>query len=166
MQSSPKHAAVYIPPPVIGIVIFLFSLAVQHWLPISRHLLYESTAKITGWLFIIIALFFGMSGIFRFLRTNNTVETFKAASSLQTTGIYTISRNPMYAGLVCLYAGLALLIGNWWAVILIPAFMIILQVYVIRREEIYLQYAFGEQYFLYKKQVRRWIGKKKKAPAK
>ncbi|TAM98269.1 MAG: isoprenylcysteine carboxylmethyltransferase family protein [Chitinophagaceae bacterium] len=163
MKIHPTHAAVYIPPPVIGILIFLLSIGIQKYFPIGHHLFHSTILIITGWLFIIIALSFGMSGIFRFLRTNNTVETFKAASSLQTTGIYTISRNPMYVGLVCLYTGLSLLIGNWWTVIFIAVFIFILQEYVIRREERYLRYAFGEQYISYTRRVRRWIGRKKKA---
>lgn len=163
MQSSPKHAAVYIPPPVIGIVIFLLSLIIQRWLPIAQSPLHHFITRIIGWIFILLASFFGISGVSRFLRTNNTVETFKPASSLQTTGIYTISRNPMYVGLICLYGGLALLMGNWWSVFFIPLFIFILQVYVIRREENYLQHAFGEEYITYRSHVRRWIGKKKKA---
>ncbi|MGH2643367.1 MAG: methyltransferase family protein [Chitinophagaceae bacterium] len=162
MKTNPNHPAVYIPPPLIGLVIFLFSFVIQRWVVINHSYLYHFIAHIIGWIFVLLSLFFGMSGVFRFLRTNNTVETFRSASSLQTTGIYTISRNPMYVGLVCLYTGLSLLIGNWWTIIFIPLFIIILQLYVIQREEIYLQYTFGEQYANYKKKVRRWIGKRKK----
>jgi protein-S-isoprenylcysteine O-methyltransferase Ste14 len=34
---------------------------------------------------------------------------------------------------------------------------IIVQIYIIRREEKYLDRAFAEEYRLYKKKVRRWI---------
>ncbi|TAN16636.1 MAG: isoprenylcysteine carboxylmethyltransferase family protein [Chitinophagaceae bacterium] len=162
MKSSPKHAAVYIPPPLIGIIIFLFSLGIQSHFPVSRDHFHNIFIRITGWIFIGAAMFFGGSGVFRFFKTKNTVETFKPASSLQTSGIYTISRNPMYAGLVSLYIGLAFIIENGWTVILTPLFIFILQTYVIRREEYYLTHAFGEPYLIYKNSVRRWLGRKKK----
>jgi protein-S-isoprenylcysteine O-methyltransferase Ste14 len=47
--------------------------------------------------------------------------------------------------------------GNWWAFIFIPLIIIIVQSYVIRGEENYLQRAFGEEYNAYRKKVRRWI---------
>lgn len=149
-------------PPVIGILIFLLTIGIQKMLPVRHALFHQAVLVIAGWLFVVLAFFFGMSGVFRFLKTNNTVETFKPASSLQTSGIYTISRNPMYVGLVSLYAGLALLIGNWWTILFIALFIFVLQKYVIHREERYLQYAFGDEYIAYMNHVRRWIGKKKK----
>ena len=63
----------------------------------------------------------------------------------------------MYMGLLILYSGIAMLEGNWWAFIFIPLIIIIVQSYVIRGEENYLQRAFGEEYNAYRKKVRRWI---------
>ena len=164
MKVRPKHAGVYIPPPLIGIIIFLFSLGIQVYIPISLVHLHNAFTRIIGWIFIGVAIFTGGWGVLRFFKTKNTVETFKPATSLQTTGIYTISRNPMYVGLVSLYMGSAFLAGNVWTLILTVLFIFILQAYVIRREEHYLEYAFGISYILYKNSVRRWFGRKKGFP--
>jgi protein-S-isoprenylcysteine O-methyltransferase Ste14 len=63
----------------------------------------------------------------------------------------------MYVSLVCLYSGLAVFLGNWWTLILLPFLIIVVQLYVINKEEQYLQQAFGNSYTEYKRRVRRWI---------
>jgi len=83
--------------------------------------------------------------------------TIKPATSLQTTGIYSISRNPMYVGLMNLYIGLSFIIGNWWNFILFPALILFIQIVVIRKEEKYLEREFGTLFLQYKQKVRRWI---------
>ncbi|GAB3714419.1 hypothetical protein GCM10027592_54200 [Spirosoma flavus] len=85
------------------------------------------------------------------------VITSKPARSLQTGGIYSLSRNPMYLGLLLLYAGLSLLIGNVWTMLLLPFLVLIVTRYVIKREERYLERAFGHAYQSYKEKVRRWL---------
>ena len=63
----------------------------------------------------------------------------------------------MYVGLAILYLGITCLIGNWWNVILFPLLFIIVQEYIIKREEKYLELEFGKEYNEYKKTVRRWL---------
>jgi protein-S-isoprenylcysteine O-methyltransferase Ste14 len=63
----------------------------------------------------------------------------------------------MYFGLVCLYGGLALWFGVFWALILLPGVVVLIQQYVIIREEQYLERKFGDEYLRYKASVRRWI---------
>ena len=81
----------------------------------------------------------------------------KPATSLQTTGIYSITRNPMYVGLLFVYIGLTFLIGNLWNFIFFPLLVIFIQEYIIKREEKYLQHEFGQEYEMYKQRVRRWL---------
>ncbi len=63
----------------------------------------------------------------------------------------------MYVSLLLVYTGLSFLIGNWWNLILLPLLVFIVQEYVIKREENYLDRRFGQQYADYKKRVRRWL---------
>jgi len=63
----------------------------------------------------------------------------------------------MYLGLLLLYCGMGVLKGNWWTFILIPLLVVVVQTYVIKKEEHYLQNAFGEEYSAYKNKVRRWL---------
>jgi protein-S-isoprenylcysteine O-methyltransferase Ste14 len=106
---------------------------------------------------LIVALYFLVRSLRQFFLTKNTLILIKPASSLQITGIYRITRNPMYVGLAILYLGITCFIGNWWNVILFPLLFIIVQAYIIKREERYLELEFGEQYNAYKETVRRWL---------
>ena len=80
------------------------------------------------------------------------------ASSLQTNGIYHITRNPMYLGLAIVYLGLSCLIGNWWNIILLPFLLLLVQQYIIKNEEKYLERRFGKEYAECRHKVRRWLG--------
>lgn len=155
---KPKnHPGVYVPPPIIYIAIFLLSFWLQALKPLSQTWLQALWCIILGWIFIAAAALLSSMAIIHFLKTGNTVVTIKAATSLQTSAIYSFSRNPMYLSLLLLYAGLAFLVGNSWSFILIILLILIINGYVIRREESYLSQRFGEAYTAYRKQTRRWI---------
>jgi protein-S-isoprenylcysteine O-methyltransferase Ste14 len=51
-----------------------------------------------------------------------------------------------------IYAGIAVLRNSLWAILFLP-----LVLYVIGREERYLERTFGEEYLAYRRRVRRWV---------
>lgn len=73
------------------------------------------------------------------------------------TGVFKISRNPLYLGIVLILPGLGLAANLVWWIILTPLLMIWLQQALILPEEQYLLERFGEEFGCYKKNVRRWI---------
>ncbi|MGD0581517.1 MAG: isoprenylcysteine carboxylmethyltransferase family protein [Bacteroidales bacterium] len=152
-----KGPGVYIPPPLLYVLIFILALFIQRLIPIADALFRLGIIKAVGLIFLIIALFFLARSLRQFFQSKNTVILVKPALSLQKTGIYGISRNPMYVGLVLTYIGLTCSIGNWWNVILLPLLILIVQEYIIKREEKYLDLEFGQQYVEYKRKVRRWL---------
>jgi protein-S-isoprenylcysteine O-methyltransferase Ste14 len=153
-QDSP---GVFIPPPLIYTVIFLISIFIQNLFPISKNFFKANSTFIAGWVLITACLVFVVPAIEKFIRAKNTLILIKPAESLQTSRVYSLTRNPMYLGLLLLYSGLALIFGNWWTLILIPVLILIMNFFVIRNEEKYLERAFGQDYFDYKKKVRQWI---------
>jgi len=156
---SPKQDSpgVYIPPPLLYVLVFIAAVFIQRKLYIDDSLFHSTFIKGIGILFLVVAFFFLASSLTRFFKTKNTVVLIKPASSLQTSGIYGISRNPMYVGLGFIYLGITCFIGNWWNIILLPLLIGIIQGYVIRNEEKYLERAFGDSFREYKKRVRRWL---------
>jgi protein-S-isoprenylcysteine O-methyltransferase Ste14 len=156
-MNTQQHPGVYLPPPFIYLGFFLLSVFMQKIFPLDNAVLHQMVARIIGILLIVFYLVFFISALRRFIQSKNTLVTIKPAHSLETSGIYAHTRNPMYLSLVCLYCGLAILVGNWWTFILLPLLVLVVQLYVIRREESYLQQAFGESYLEYKNKVRRWI---------
>jgi protein-S-isoprenylcysteine O-methyltransferase Ste14 len=148
---------VFIPPPLIYVAVFLISMVIQQIVPLDRSFFYSAIAANLGIVFILCALIFGVSAFIQFMRSKNTIVPIKSASSLETRGIYSVSRNPMYVSLFLLYAGIGIVKGNWWTLMLFPVLYIIVYVYIIKREESYLERAFGQDYVDYRKRVRRWI---------
>ena len=80
-----------------------------------------------------------------------------ATNVLLQSGPFRLSRNPLYVGLVALDAGLALLAGSVWALLLVPVGIAALVWGAIRPEERYLAGKFGAEYEAYRARVRRWL---------
>jgi len=155
--NTSKGPGVYFPPPLLYGLIFIASIFIQKKIAIADALFQSQTIKIVGVIFLFMALFFLISSLRQFFKSKNTLILIKPASSLQTTGIYRISRNPMYVGLCIVYLGISCFLGNWWNIILLPLLILIVQEYVIKREEKYLVLEFGYEYEEYKRKVIRWL---------
>ena len=155
---SPKdHPGVYVPPPLVYVATFFISIFCQRTYPLDHRWFAAPGIQIGGGTLITTGILLLITSFWRFLISKNTLIPIKPAQSLQTSGIYAFSRNPMYLGLLCLYVGIAIFKGNMWTIILAPVVILIIQAYVIKKEEQYLMRAFGEQYMTYAKKVRRWI---------
>jgi protein-S-isoprenylcysteine O-methyltransferase Ste14 len=157
MGNNKDNPGIHIPPPFLYVATFFAAVLIQRLLPFSRIFFYTTTSKIIGSVIILIGLLFNFPALRQFFKTKNTLVTIKPANSLQTTGIYSVSRNPMYISLLLFYIGLSFIIGNWWNLVLLPFLFLIVQEYVIKREEKYLDRRFRQQYSDYKTKVRRWL---------
>ncbi len=93
----------------------------------------------------------------RFRAAGTNVETWRPTEALVTEGLHARSRNPIYVGMLVIYAGLAILIDSLWALGLGVALFVYLRFFVIAREERYLERKFGETYLAYKRRVRRFL---------
>lgn len=98
-----------------------------------------------------------LSAMITFRRAETPFDVRKAASALVISGPYRVTRNPGYLALTSFHVGLAIYLGlNWsWAMV-IPA-LLVMDRFVIPREEANLEEIFGEEYADYKSRVRRWI---------
>ena len=72
-------------------------------------------------------------------------------------GPFRLSRNPLYIGLIALDAGLALVVGSFWALLFVPVGIAALLWGAIWPEERYLTGKFGDGYTAYRARVRRWL---------
>jgi len=157
METRKDNPGIKVPPPFIYAGLFILSFLIQRIRPMDASAFHTPMAIVLSVLLAGAGTVFGLVAIRQFIRAGTSVLPVKPASSLQTGGLYAVTRNPMYMGLLLLYAGLALRFGNWWTLVLLPLLVYIMQSYVIRREEAYLLRRFGEQYEAYRKKVRRWI---------
>ena len=90
-------------------------------------------------------------------RADTAIDPRKPVSRLVVEGPFRYTRNPSYLSMAMIYAGLVSLANALWAILLLPAALIVIQRGVIEREERYLERKFGEEYLRYKARVRRWI---------
>ena len=63
----------------------------------------------------------------------------------------------MYLGAALLVLALGFWLNTWWPILLLIPTLVIIQRYVIGREEGYMRRRFGAEYDAYTRQVRRWI---------
>lgn len=91
-----RGPGVYIPPPLLYVLIFILAIFIQKKVTISDTLFHTTAVKIVGVIFLIVALFF-------------------------------------------------------------PLLLIVIQEYIIKREEKYLEIEFGQEYNVYKQKVKRWL---------
>jgi len=92
-----------------------------------------------------------------FKKHRTTVKPFQESTALVTSGAYAISRHPMYLGFALILLGLAICMGAVTPFVVVPLFVILMELVFIRAEEQMMEAKFGQAWRDYKKKVRRWI---------
>jgi len=146
-----------VPPPALALVI-----AILMWL-LSRAapaLAFAIPARIPIAIIPAAAgLVTAILGVVTFARAKTTVNptTPQASSSLVSWGIYKVTRNPMYLGLLLELTGWAIFLSNPLPFLLLPVYMLYINRFQIEPEERALTSLFGREFAAYQSRVRRWI---------
>ena len=108
---------------------------------------------------VFVGVSAGLAGVVSFRRAKTTVNPLKpaAASSLVNSGIYRMTRNPMYLGMLLQLLGWAVYLSNAVAFLFVPLYVLYLNRFQIAPEEQALFALFGADFTAYKDKVRRWI---------
>ena len=146
-----------IPPPVVAVVIAVAMWGVSRFAP-----LLHIPSAIRLWAAIavfVVGIGFSAAGVIAFRRARTTVNPTKPeqASSLVSSGVYRITRNPMYVGLSCALVAWAVFLGSMWALLGPVAFVLYTGRFQIAPEERALEKLFGTEYADYCAKVRRWL---------
>ncbi len=146
-----------IPPVVLFLLTGLAMWLVNRFLP-EFHWMLPGKGIIAGFLFACSA-FAGISGAVAFRRACTTVNptTPEAASCLVRSGVYRITRNPMYLALLLSLTGWAIMLANPVNLLLLPVFVLYMNRFQILPEERMLLNLFGADYAAYQQSVRRWL---------
>ncbi|WP_164919456.1 methyltransferase family protein [Hansschlegelia zhihuaiae] len=157
MHEHRDVAGVIAPPPVLFLGFLTVGIAIDRlmWrLPIglSATLAWPAAAA----LFVAgLALIVG-AGI-RFRRDGTPPAPWKPTSAIVAAGPYRFTRNPMYLGMAAIYLAIALALDSLPALLLFVPLMVVVDLFVVRREERYLEARFGDGYRTYKSEARRWL---------
>ena len=92
-----------------------------------------------------------------FKQNHTTVKPFEESTYLITTGVFRLSRHPMYLGMLFILIGIGILMGTLMPFLVIPVFALLMEVMFVRTEERMLADKFGETWQKYQANVRRWI---------
>lgn len=112
-----------------------------------------------SWIFAVLGGVTVVSGILAFRSMKTTVDprSPEKASSVVKSGIYRVTRNPMYLGMLLLLTAWALHLANFVAIALLAGFVVYMTLFQIKPEERILREKFGVEYEEFLSQVRRWI---------
>jgi len=146
-----------IPPPVYGISIGVLMWLLNQYLPINHWI--SAPWNTIGLVIIAVAMSFDLWSLFLFFRSKTTPNPMKPENSkhIVTSGLYKISRNPMYVGLLFVLLGYAIWLGSIAPFLLLPLFVLLITTQQIIPEEEMLEKKFGQEYLDYKMRVRRWL---------
>lgn len=149
--------ALKVPPPLV-----MLGVALLMWLAALAFpgLAWDMAAR-TACAVVLAAFGTGIAvaGVVSFVKARTTVNPLKpgTASSLVTTGLYRLTRNPMYLGDLVVLIGWAVFLCNAVSFLLVPIFVLYINRFQIGPEEKALSGLFGAGYAAYQSTVRRWL---------
>lgn len=113
--------------------------------------------RIVGGGLVIVALVLMASAVVQMMFARTTVIPGRDPARMVTTGLFRLSRNPIYLADALLLSGLYLYWGALVAMPLVALFMQVLTKRFIVPEEARLRQIFGAEFNAYKNRTRRWI---------
>lgn len=144
-----------IPPPVVAL---LFAAAM--WLtsqeadnPVGKA---RVLAIIACW---FIGTCFSASALLAFRKAKTTVNPLKpqSATSLVVSGVFGLSRNPMYVGMAFILLAWSIYLGTALSLSGVVGFILFINKFQIAPEEKAMLALFGEEFVRYSQRVRRWL---------
>jgi len=141
-------------------IVLLFSLGLAY--VCSRYLPVVAMPSIFSSLYWYIGatgVLVSLSGIWEFRKAKTTIDptTPEKASHLVSGGVYRVTRNPMYLGMLFIILAAIFKFGNYYGFIALPFFILYITQFQIKPEERIIEGIFGDEYVHYKSKVRRWL---------
>ena len=146
-----------IPPPIYALIIGASMWFLNGNYPIVSFI--GAPWNKIGLVLIIIAGSFDVWSILLFFKKHTTPNPMKPENTtgIVTNGLYKVSRNPMYVGLLTILTGYAIWLGSLTPFFVLPLFYLLITEMQIKPEEEILEKKFGQEYLDYKMRVRRWL---------
>ncbi|MFT5788301.1 MAG: protein-S-isoprenylcysteine O-methyltransferase Ste14 [Shewanella sp.] len=146
-----------IPPPI---VVALFALAMWASSFLVPTVEMNTVARVALSVAVLASgIFFCIAGVVSFRNAKTTVNPFKPETTtvLVSSGIYAISRNPMYAGFALFLVAWTVYLSSPWLCIGVVGFTLYMNKFQIVPEERALKEIFGPEFISYQTRVRRWL---------
>jgi protein-S-isoprenylcysteine O-methyltransferase Ste14 len=140
---------------------FLVSIALHFIVPFSLSQgIFRQILIPVGSILIIIGIALVVVARREFAHFRQPTDPGHPTTQVVTTGVFAISRNPLYLGSVLVLFGIALALNMLWSLVMLLLSMILCHYILIIPEEQYLTAKFGDEYKEYAASVHRWLGRK------
>jgi protein-S-isoprenylcysteine O-methyltransferase Ste14 len=131
----------------IALNVYFISNTFLIFSPIFSRIRFTGLFSTIGWIIYGIGIILFSITIFEFS---------KSGKGFTRTGIYRVSRNPMYIGYFLIFFGVALLIGSWTHLIMTLIYQISVH-FLVLSEERWCVKSFGKDYIDYYNKVARYL---------
>jgi protein-S-isoprenylcysteine O-methyltransferase Ste14 len=142
-----------------------FAVLVPRWIASFFHS--ERVVRLdgAGWMGLVlivcgVAIYFPC--LFEFMRAKGTPAPIDPPRTLVVRGLYRYTRNPMYAGVLCLILGQAVVLHSLPLLLYACILFVTFHLFVVLYEEPKLTKMFGESYKHYCNTVPRWLVHRKR----
>ena len=160
-ELSPRQAATAVAsrgpirPPLVYLCSIGLGLFAHLFWPVQ--VLPASVSAPIGIALVLPACALFISSVRTFRKAGTPVPGNRPTTMIVRAGPYRFSRNPDYVGQALVTAGLGVLFGTVWVLIVLVPVLLLVRYGVIAREERYLERRFGQEYRDYCARVRRWL---------
>lgn len=134
---------------IIFLIIVLLILFPSVFLRSVKEANLDTAAKISGITLILLGQ------ILRACSRGYKSEYSRSGHALIQGGPYTLVRNPMYLGILCIGSGIVLVLFNWWVIIIFLSVFVWRYILLIFKEEEKLSGMFPQEYRDYRQKVPR-----------
>ncbi len=148
------------PPPIVMAVSGLIAtIASQRGFNFIQQQAADVENLIWPLIFILAGICVALLGVKEFNQHQTTINPIEPAkaTSLVTSGVYQLTRNPMYLGMLLVLLGWADLLDNFLAYSGALSFFLYISAFQIKPEEEVMKGKFSQEFSQYCSQVRRWL---------
>jgi protein-S-isoprenylcysteine O-methyltransferase Ste14 len=156
MDSAARQKGI-VPAPVIVVFCLGGAWLAHHFYPVRVLPDLGVAAPILAIIVCASALAIGLAGVLEFHRHHTPTSPFRPTTALVTSGVFRLTRNPMYLSFVLLTLGIAVATNSLAFLLAAGVLALLLQVAVISPEERILSAHFGEAFESYRSRTRRWL---------
>lgn len=123
----------------------------------SRAITSQDLSTITWVALTLIGMFIMGLSAYKFHQHRTNIEAFREPNNLITTGIFSLTRNPIYIGFLIILVGAVFYINQYSGFVFVGIFFVLADKWYIPHEERDAYRIFGDAFTKYKARVRRWL---------
>ncbi len=157
MNATPDRARIIAPPPLLALGCILLGFIARHFFPLRWFAPANTLPSLVGVVMIAISIAIVVLAGRTFIAQGTHPNPNRPTKALVMTGVFSVSRNPIYVAFLLFVLAFALLANSLWFVISACVLLLVLHFGVVKQEERYLREKFGVSYEQYCSRVRRWI---------